>query len=182
MKSLSPISDILGRNAPTTGVLAVFPTPESLLAALAKAKDAALGALETYSPMRLKEGEKILGRGPSPVRLWTLIGAVSGCIGGFWLAIGSALVNGLIAGGKHPVSIIPYCIVGFEGTILIGTLANLIGLFVHCRLGRNRLPPSFDGRFTRDKFGLLVACPAQQAEKARDFLGATGAEEVHVLQ
>ena len=50
----------------------------------------------------------------SPVRIWTLTGALLGCVGGFWLAIGSAYVNQLYAGGKFtPTSYIPYCIVHF---------------------------------------------------------------------
>jgi molybdopterin-containing oxidoreductase family membrane subunit len=162
-------------------VLAVFRTPGALLAALQAVRRASFERVETYAPMRLREAEAILGQGPSPVRYWTLIGAAVGCAGGFALAIGSALVNGLVAGGKHPVSIIPYCIVGFEGAILVGTLANLAGMFVHCRLGRAALPPSFDTRFTRDRFGLFIACGGPDVAAARGALESADPEEVHVI-
>ena len=77
-----------------------------------------------------------MGRGPSPVRVWTLIGALTGLACGFWLAIGTALVNGLVVGAKLPVSVIPYCVIGFECTILFGTLFNFTGTLIHTRLGR----------------------------------------------
>jgi len=110
------------------------------------------------------------------------VGAISGCIGGFALAIGSALVNSLMAGGKHPVSIIPYCIVGFEGTVLIGTLANLAGVLWHARLASPRLPDGYDQRFTCDRFGLFVACEREEAEAVRGLLASTGPEEVREVR
>jgi molybdopterin-containing oxidoreductase family membrane subunit len=162
----------------TPGILAIFTEPEPLLAAVRCAKQAGFLRLEAFSPMRLEAVEDALGRRTSPVRYWTLIGAISGCIGGFALAIGSALVNSLMAGGKHPVSIIPYCIVGFEGTILFAALANLAGVLYHARLGRPTLPASYDERFTRDRFGLLVACRPREVDAVRSALAPCGAESI----
>ena len=82
-------------SAAAGGVLAVFARREDLLAALRQVRASTAHALETYSPVRLHEAEEILGRGRSPVRFWTLTGALCGCAGGFALAIGSALVNSL---------------------------------------------------------------------------------------
>jgi molybdopterin-containing oxidoreductase family membrane subunit len=175
LRSDRPAPDV---HRAATGVVAVFKDREGLLAALRTMRRSPFSRLDTFSPMRLKGAEAILGRGPSPVRYWTLVGAISGCIGGFALAIGSALVNSLMVGGKHPVSIIPYCIVGFEGTVLIGTLANLAGVLWHSRLTSLRLPAAFDERFTRDRFGLFIACEPGQMEAARALLASTAAEEV----
>ena len=110
---------------------------------------------------------------------WTLIGAVCGCIGGFWLAIGTALVNGLIVGGKHPVSIIPYCIVGFEGTILLGGLANLIAVLSYARLGtRSRLPRGVRRAVRPGPLRTVRGMRAAPGRTARALLNAAGAEEV----
>lgn len=162
----------------TTGVLAVFRDREALVGAVEKVRHAAFERFETYSPVRLRDAEAHMGRGPSPVRYWTLGGALVGAAGGFALAIGSALVNSLYVGGKWPVSIIPYCIVGFEGLILMGTLGNLAGLVIHARLGRPRLPAGYDARFTQDRYGLFVACDAGQFAAARAALAPSGAEEI----
>ncbi len=164
-----------------SGVLAVYAHAESLIEALRKVRGSAFTAYEMFSPVRLREAEVIMGRGPSPVRLWTLVGAITGLACGFWLAIGTALVNGLVVGGKPPVSIIPYCVIGFECTILFGTIFNFTGTLVHTRLGRPAVPACYDRRFSRDRFGLFIACPAEKAPLAKSLLSSTSAEEVHVV-
>jgi len=187
-EGLIPFVTARGRDADVrraaTGVLAIFTDAAATIAALRQVKASAFRAsdIDTFSPMRLREAEALLGRGPSPVRYWTLIGAISGLVGGFGLAAGSALVNSLTVGGKWPVSWVPYCIVGFEGTVLCGTLANLAGVIYHCRLGRPRLPAAYDARFSRDRFGVFVACGPDEFEAARAILAGTSAEEVRVVR
>jgi Ni/Fe-hydrogenase subunit HybB-like protein len=166
----------------TTGVVGVYGKATDLLDAISAVHDHALNGIETYTPLRVDELPPLLGRGKSPVRYWTLIGAISGLVGGFALAIGSALVNGLIVGGKHPVSIIPYCVIGFEGTILLGALGNFIGMLVNTRLPRWRTPVGYDWRFSQDKFGLFVAAPPGRFEALRQVLQATHPEEVFDVQ
>ena len=159
------------------GVLGIYASADALAATMRQLRDRY--HLETFSPCRLAVLEE--GGRPSPVRLWTLLGALTGLAGGFGLAIGSAMVNSLVVGGKMPVSIIPYCVIGFEGTILLGSIGNLIGLLVHCRLGKHKpLPAMYDGRFSRDRFGLFVQCTGEQSEGIQAELVARGAEEVHV--
>jgi molybdopterin-containing oxidoreductase family membrane subunit len=109
------------------------------------------------------------------------VGALCGLVGGFALAIGTALVNGLIVGGKHPVSIIPYCIVGFEGTILLGALGNFVGLLVHTRLPRWKAPPGYDWQFSQDRFGLFVAAPPDQCGAMQKTLDSMGPERSYVV-
>ena len=163
------------------GVLAVFADSERMMAALRGVVAEGHRKIEVYSPVRLDEANAIMGRSKSPVRFYTLVGALSGAIGGFWLTIGAAELNGLIAGGKPPAAIIPYCIVAFEGTILLGTIGNLVGMLIHARLGLPRLPACYDRRFSRDKFGLLIGCEGAEAEAAARALRSAGAEEVHAI-
>jgi hypothetical protein len=163
------------------GILAVFHEPDEMMEALRALRRAAFRRLELFSPVKVGEVDKVLGLPHGPVRFWTLSGALLGMAGGFALALGSAGVNNLVVGGKPPMAYIPYCIVGFEGTILLGTLANLTGLIVHARLGRTKLPPAYDPRFSRDKFGLLVECPAERLDEVRDIIRPMEPEEVHVI-
>ena len=165
-----------------SGIVGVFSSADRLLDALAEARKSRFSRLETFSPVKIGLVSRALGLPASPVRYWALAGGLLGLIGGFALAIGAARVNGLFVGGKWPVSLIPYCIVGFEGTILIGTLGNLTGLIVHARLGRKALPAAYDRRFSRDRFGLLIACGPSEIDEARRVLAATGPEEIHVVQ
>ncbi len=161
----------------TSGVTGVFRTSGALLGAIRRAQEAGLDRLETFTPSRIEAVEEALGRPPSPVRYWTLIGAVSGAVGGFSLAIGTGLVNNLIVGGKHAVSVIPYCIIGFEGLILCGALANFAGIWWHGGIGRSKLPPGYSDRFVIDRFGLMIACGEEHKAFAETILREAGAEE-----
>jgi len=164
-----------------TGLLAVFGEIDLLKNALELLRGTPFKPSEIFSPIKIEEVDQFGAVRRSPVRYWTLTGALAGLMGGFALAIGSALVNGLIVGGKHPVSIIPYCIIGFEGTILLGTIGNLIGVIVHARLRPGRSHPAYDPRFSRDKFGLLVACDSARIQEARTILENAQAQEIRVI-
>jgi len=165
-----------------TGVVSVYRQPGEFLDAVAKMRDCAPYGLDTYTPVRMDPLVPLLGRSKSPVRVWTLLGALAGVAGGFGLAIGTALVQGLIVGGKHPISITIYCIAGFEGLILLGSLANLIGMLMHARLPRWRTPPGYDWQFSQDRFGLFVAAPPDRFNVTRQILESTKPERIYVVQ
>jgi molybdopterin-containing oxidoreductase family membrane subunit len=161
-------------------VLAVFSNAGRMVQALKAACDGGFRTMETFSPVKVDEAEKVMVLPKSPVRFWTLAGALCGLAGGFWLAIGTGLVNSLVVGGKPPDSIIPYCVVGFEGTILLGSLANFLGLLFHTRLFRMKTSPYYDPRFSRDMFGVLVSCKAGECERLQQLLASASPEEIHV--
>jgi len=163
-------------------VLAVFSNAGRLLEAAKRSCDAGFNVLETFSPVKIEALDAVLSQPKSPVRLFTLAGALCGLSGGFWLATGTALVNRLVVGGKPPVSLIPFCVVGFEGTILLGSIGNLIGLVLYARLYRLKPAPYYDPRFSRDKFGLLVSCGAGEVESLKEQLAPAAPEEIHVHQ
>jgi len=165
-----------------TGVVGLYDTSEDLLDAVNKVRDHALQGLETYTPLRVNELGNVLGRGKSPVRYWTLIGVLTGITGGFALAMGTASVNDLIVGGKHPISIVPYCIPAFEGGVLLGALGNLVGLLVHARLPRWRTPAGYTWQFSQDKFGLFLGGPPGRFEGLRQVLQTTKAGRIYVVE
>jgi molybdopterin-containing oxidoreductase family membrane subunit len=166
----------------TSGVAAVFRSADALMEAVRNAREAGYERIETYSPHRLIGAEQLLGRGSSPVRYWCLIGAVSGLTAGFGLAIYAAVLNNLIVGAKPPVALIPYCVIGFEGTVLLGTIANLLGLLFHARLGPPKPPRWYDERFSVDRFGLFVGCTPERVASAKEVIASTAPEEVHVVE
>ena len=161
-------------------VLAVFSNAGRLLEAAKRSCDAGFKVMETFSPVKIDALDAMLMQPKSPVRFFTLAGALCGLAGGFWLAAGTASVNSLIVGGKPPVSLIPFCIVGFEGTILLGSLGNFIGLVIFARLFRSKTSPYYDPRFSRDKFGLLVSCGADEIGRLQEHLAPALPEEIHV--
>jgi molybdopterin-containing oxidoreductase family membrane subunit len=161
-------------------VVGVFSVAGQMVTTLQTLVDNGFKSLEVFTPMKVPEVMAVLGKRPSPVRYFTLCGAVLGCIGAFALPIFSASVNNLIVGGKHPASLIPYCVIGFEGTVLLGSLANLVGLLIYARLypGKER-SPCHENRFGRDKMAIIVAAGAERS-RAEELFKTHGAEEVYV--
>jgi hypothetical protein len=115
------------------------------------------------------------------VRLFTLLGGLTGLASGWIITAWSSLKWGLIVGGKAPMGLPvspPYVIIMFELMILFGGIATLIGMVTLGRLPQFRTSPSYDPRFTRDRFGVAVHCAAERAGSVREILRSTGAEEV----
>jgi hypothetical protein len=166
--------------AATTSVLGVFAHVDSTVRALEALKAKGYHDLTVYMPVPVHEIEDVLERDRpvSKVRLFTLIGALTGTLSGFFLTMWSSLVWGLTVGGKHPVSVPPYVVIAFEMTILFGGIATLIGMVVLGRLPRFTQSPTYDTRFSSDRFGVAVHCAPERDGSVREILAGAGAEEV----
>jgi molybdopterin-containing oxidoreductase family membrane subunit len=163
-----------------TAVTAVFSDAGTLVQAVSALCQAGFQRMETFTPVKIDRIQQIMGQERSPVRRWALTGAVIGCISGFGLAIGASGVNGLIVGGKNPLSIIPYCIPAFEGTVLLGSIANLAAVIVHSRLFGTTPMPRYRRSFSNDKFGVVVAGDAREVGRARALLASFSPEVLDV--
>ncbi|HEV8614621.1 MAG TPA: DUF3341 domain-containing protein [Methylomirabilota bacterium] len=166
--------------ATTETVVGVFAHVDTTVRALEELRAKGYHDLAVYTPVPVHEIEDVLERDRpvSRVRLFTLIGALTGTISGFLLTIWSSRVWNLTTGGKPVDSIPPFVIIAFELTILFGGLATLIGMVVLGRLPRFRPSATFDPRFTNDRFGVAVHCAAERRASVRDILRTAGAEEV----
>ncbi len=163
------------------GVLGVFAHVDTTVRAIEELRARGFRSIATYSPVPLPELEEALtghGLPRSPVRLFTLVGALTGTVSGFALTIWSSLKWNLITGGKPVVSIPPFVVIAFELTILLGGLCTLLGLLVTGRLPRLRGSPRYDPRFTADRFGVEVACAPGETGTVQEILRRAGAEEV----
>ena len=114
----------------------------------------------------------------SPVRTFTLIGGLLGCVTGFALPIYTVLDWPLMTGGKPLISIPPFVVIAFELTILFAAVSGFIGFLLLTGLPRFRRPAVSDPRFTDDRFGVLVTCRDDQGMAVRAHLEQAGAEEV----
>ncbi|MGE5340534.1 MAG: DUF3341 domain-containing protein [Candidatus Omnitrophota bacterium] len=88
----------------------------------------------TVTPFDVPEVQRLLNTRPSPVRVYILLGALTGFILGFAFMIFTVLDWPLITGGKPLISIPPFIIVAFETTILFGGITVLIGFLILTRL------------------------------------------------
>ena len=158
--------------------LGVFREVDTAVTAIEQLRAEGMTDLETYSPLPQHELEHALHRPQSPVRLFTLVGALTGTATGFALAIWTSLDWPLIVGGKPIVSLPAYVVIAFEMTILFGALATVLGLIVNAKLGPPGKGLAYDPSFSAGNFGVLVDAPDGKGGDARRILEDAGAAEV----
>lgn len=163
---------------PTT-ITAIFSHVDAVLAAVKALKQARLEPVTVYSPAPHHELSRALQLKPSRVRLFTLLGGIAGGISGFSLAVYAAVQWHLISGGRPVVAWIPFVVVAFEFTILLGVLCTVTGMLLAARLPRLAIPDHYDRRFTLDKFGVVIRCDSERRDEAAGLLMGAGAEELH---
>ena len=163
-------------------VKAVYAHLDCLLQGIADLKGAGFKDFTVLSPIPRHEIDESLYAGePSPVRWFTLVGAIFGCCLIFSLAsLTHANWPMIIPGGKPLISVPPFLVITFEGTILWGSLMTLVGLIVNCRLPATDLPAAMDdARFTTDSFGIVFEnLGAADVSKVKHILEHAGAVEV----
>jgi hypothetical protein len=166
------------RAAAPGGVLAAFRHVDDATHAIRDLKEMGYRDFTVYSPVPNHEIFDAVGHPISPVRLWTLIGGLTGLGSAVLMTIWMSLDYPIVVGGKPIPSVIPYIVIMFELTVLLGALATVTGLIVHAV--RNRRRAAFDPRFTDDQIGVFVPCPAERRDAVQGLLRSSGAEEVRV--
>jgi molybdopterin-containing oxidoreductase family membrane subunit len=161
-------------------VLGVFAHVDTTLDAIRQLRAKGFSDLTVYTPVPIEEIEEEMekGRALSKVRLFSIAGALTGTATAFFLTIWTSLKWELVTGGKAPVSIPPFIIIAFELSILLCGLATLLSVLVLGKLPKLSPSPTYDPRFTLDRFGVAVSCPPDRADAAGSLLTAAGAEEI----
>jgi hypothetical protein len=156
--------------APATGLLASYEYLDSTVDAIEKLKKAGFEDVKAYAPYPEHHIEQALGYGQSPVRVFTLVGGLTGTATGFAFTTWTSMDWPLVVGGKPIVSIPAYVIIAFELTVLFGALATVIGLFILSKLPDIKPPVIYDPEFTSGRYGVYVAAPEGRADEARNIL------------
>jgi hypothetical protein len=161
-------------------VLGVFAHVDTTIDAIRQLRAKGFSDLTVYTPVPIEEIEEEMekGRALSKVRLFSIAGALTGTATAFFLTIWTSLKWELVTGGKAPVSIPPFIIIAFELSILLCGLATLLSVLVLGKLPKLSPSPTYDPRFTLDRFGVAVSCPPDRADAAGSLLTAAGAEEI----
>jgi molybdopterin-containing oxidoreductase family membrane subunit len=133
-----------------------------------------------YSPVPRHEIEEVTYPEKSPVRIFSLVGAITGCTAGFALAILCSLDWPMRTSAKNVVSIPAFFVPGYEWTILFGGLCTMLAILILCRLPSVVRAAGYDPRFSCDKFGVVVACAGSQVEDVKRRMLDSGADEVDV--
>jgi hypothetical protein len=163
------------RRAP--GVLASFVHVDAAADAIRALRARGHRNLVVYSAAPNHEIEEVLDQSVSPVRLFTLIGGLTGCAAGFGMTIWMSLDWPLLVGGKPTASIPPYVVIAFELTILLGALSTVaaVALF-SVAMGKRGI--AYDPRFSDDQIGVFVPAGSDQLAPVEQLLRSAGAVEV----
>ena len=166
-----------GRRRRTPGVLASFAHVDAAADAIRALRARGLKNLVVYTAAPNHEIEEALDHSVSPVRLFTLIGGLTGCAAGFGMTLWMSHDWPTLVGGKPIGSIPPYVVIAFELTILLGALSTVAAVALFSILmGKRGIP--YDPQFSDDKIGVFVPATQEQAGQVEQMLRTAGAEEV----
>jgi molybdopterin-containing oxidoreductase family membrane subunit len=160
-------------------LLGVFATPDEAIEAVKILRADDRCQLEVYSPVPYHHLLDVAPPRPKPVRYFSLVGGLCGLAGGFALAFWTASLFKLFLSGMEWDAVVPFVIIGFEVTVLLGGLATLLGLLIGTRLPQFRDPPLWDPRLSEDHFGVALDCAEDDVDSLAEILEEHGAEDVH---
>jgi hypothetical protein len=156
----------------TGGILASYEYLDSTVDAIEALRKAGFADIKAYSPYPEHHIEHALGYGQSPVRVWTLVGALTGTATGFAFTTWTSVDWPLVVGGKPIVAIPAYIPIVFEMTVLFGALSTVIGLFVLSRLPNVKPAVIYDPEFTAGRYGVYVEADPRRLDEARRIMNA----------
>jgi hypothetical protein len=159
-----------GTASGSAGLLASFEYLDDTVDAIKDLRKAGFDDLTAYAPFPEHHIEHAMGYDQSPVRVFTLVGALTGTAAGFAFTAWTSMDWPLVTGGKPILSIPAYVVIAFELTILFGALATVIGLFINSRLPDMKPVVVYDPEFSSGRFGVQVATDAGRLDEARGIL------------
>lgn len=159
-------------------ILAVFAAQDLLVKGIHELRNSRHEHFLVYAPVPHHDIEHALHRPKSPVRVFTLVGGLTGFFAGWALTIGSAMHYPLIVGGKPVVSIPPFGVLAYILTILFGAIATMIGFLINARLPQLRLAPAYDERLSSDHYGIEVFATEEELKRWEKTMKKLGAVEV----
>lgn len=152
------------------GLLASFDYLDSTVDAIHALRKAGHSEIVAYTPYPEHHIEEALGWGQSPVRVWTLVGGLTGAATGFAFTAFTSMDWPLVTGGKPILSMPAYVVIAFELTILFGALSTVIGLFINSRLPYVKPMVHYDPEFSAGRFGLFVPVTDENVTQVREIL------------
>ncbi len=157
-------------------IMGLFKEEDSTVNAISELEKSSYQFHRVNSPIPSHKIMDALKLKKSKVGWFTLGGGIFGFLGGFALAIYTAVQWNLIVGGKPVVAIIPFIVVGFEATILFAVFGNIIGMLTQTRLPSFKDFEHYDPRCSGEHFGILASCEPGQTEGLKDLFKKSGGE------
>lgn len=159
------------------GVLGAFEEIDAATDAIHALRARGHGDLTVYSAAPNHELEEALAQPKSWVRMFTLVGGLTGCAAGFGMTLWMSYDWPLLVGGKPIGAIPPYVVLAFELTILFGSLFTVAGMIL-LSVMRSLKGRPYHPRFSDDRIGIFAPCGAQEAESIVRLMRDAGSVEV----
>ena len=160
-------------------VVAHFKYLDDTVNAVAKLRDAGED-YEVYLPYpdHHVEHEYFKNKRKSPVRIITLIGAITGCSLAFLMTTWMSIDYPIRVSAKPYLSYPAFIIPGFEWTVLFGGLFNMAAIAIFSRVPRIRYAGGYRGKFNEGTYGISVKSTDAKADELKKQLEAMGAQVV----
>jgi len=170
------------------GIVARFSTPEELVAAAERTRDAGYTMTDAHVPFPVHGLSEALGMPRSKLASLVLVGGTLGALGGFALQYWvSAVTYPINVGGRPFFSWPSFIPVIFECTILGAALTTIISMIALNKLPQPYHPvfntPGFE-RASRDGFYLSIEAvdPNFDKTKTHQFLESLQPVEIHDVE
>lgn len=160
-----------------SGVLASFEHIDAACDAIQALRAQGRQDFTVYSAAPSHELEDALGITSSPVRLFTLIGGITGVCAGLGMTFWMSLDWPLMVGGKPIATVPPYVVFMFELMVLLGSLSTVAGVIL-LSLRKPTTGLAYDPKFSDDRIGIFVPCPGGEVAGIERMLKDAGSVEV----
>tara|TARA_B100000524_G_C23620017_1_gene359329 strand:- start:296 stop:838 length:543 start_codon:yes stop_codon:yes gene_type:complete len=166
------VSDHSQTSQKTKGILALYKYLDDTCGAMDSIEKnlSEFKGYQVYSPTSYHEliDRAEVKYGPSQVRWFTLVGALSGIAIGFAMPLLMDYDWPIVVGGKTAgiYSLPAYVIFGFELMVLLGAIATIAGMLI---MGRIPNPHAhiFHDKLTDDTFGIFVPGVNKESRQAK---------------
>ena len=169
------------------GIAAQFETPEDLMSAVRRAREAGYSRMDAYTPFPVHGLTDAMKFRDERVPIFMFLGGLTGALFGFFLQTYTNVWDyPFNVGGKPLISYVNWVPVTFECTVLFSALTGLVSMIM-----LNGLPKPYDPMFniasfsraSQDRFFLCIEAvdPNFNVDDVTNFLEGLGAMTVEAV-